>query len=418
MSSVLEFQKELQALSAGLDKNLGETRQRIDALEGENKTLETSNTEFRKIIDSMNEEFASFRVNQEKVLKQMETSSVIRAGMGEMEKEAGFKKRKDLFTKMLKSGGPKTLTEEERNELYPIEQRALGSLFDSEGGALIPHEFENLIYKAVYNFGGFRTVVTARPTGTKRSSVITMGSINGEWIGEGETSAQQETTFGNVTIDIHVIRVEVPIPKDLLEDSAADLVAELTDSIAMKIAEMEDIAFIMGNGVKKPNGLFTNATLQTAGNIVKTLVAAALSDASNNGVDQLRMMPVKLKAAHRTRGSWMMSAQTEASVRNLKDAYGQYLYHTNVAAGKPNSFDGYPVNISDNCPAIGANNFPIAFGDFNGAYAIRDRQGITIEIDESIYRRQDKVAIFVKKRLGGEPVITETPAVCLLKCST
>lgn len=411
-----ELQEELRKLSAGIENNQLETRKRLDALEEDGKTAADANAEFRKIIEDLNNEFSGIRQRQQEIVAEMGKMSVIRAGMDEMEAEARLKQRKDLMTKFLK-GGMKAdaLTEEERKILYPAEQRALGSLFDSEGGALIPVDFENLIYKAVYSMGGFRNLVTARPTGTKQASVITMGSINGQWIGEGETTDQQSVDFGNVTIDIHAIRVEIPIPKDLLDDSAADLIAEITDAVAMKIQEMEDTAFIQGNGAKKPNGLFSNATLQTTGNFVKTLVAAALSDSTHNGVDQLRMLPVALKQIHRQRGSWLMNSLTEATVRNLKDDYGQYLYHTNVAAGKPNTFDGYPVAISDNCPDIAANAFPIAFGDFNAAYAIRDRQGLTIEVDSSIYRRQDKVAVFVKKRVGGEPVITTTPAVKLLK---
>lgn len=410
--------EELKKLSENIQKNTHEVRQRVDRLEEAVKTGSEGAAELRATIEEMNAEFAEWRSEQQEIVKKQQRLEVLASATAE-DKEGQFDKRKKIMDAYIKGGlKPEALKEEERNLLFPAEQRALGSLIDADGGALIPIDFENLIYKAAYIMGGFRKVVTARPTGTKQASVITMGTISGQWIGETEQTTAQDVDMGNVTIDINDLRVEVPIPRNLLDDSFADLTGEIIDMVAMKFQEMEDLAFISGNGAKKPSGIFVNTTLQTSGNYKYTGVASALSDSSNNGVDVLRTMPPALKEIHRMRGSWLMSAQTEATVRNLKDSYGQYLYHTNVSDKGPATFDGYTVNISDNCPAIAANAFPIGFGDWNGSYAIRDRQGISFELDYSVYRRTDKVALYAKKRVGGMPVITSTPGVVLLKVAT
>lgn len=423
MSTMEALTSDIKRLGESLNENLAAVRAKQTELEQTSKVSGQESAEIRETLDKINEEFVSIREEQKRAVEKLARMESIRSMTDEACQKIEQERMSALMRRLIKGewkdGVLNGLKEEERNFLFPAMQtRALGSLFDSEGGALIPLGFEQQIYKTQFNMPGFRQVVTARPISTLETPIITMGSISGEWLGEAEQTTAQDTTFGNVTVKVHDLRVEVPIPNNLLEDSAVDLVAELTDSIAMKLAEMEDIAFISGNGVKKPTGLFTNSVLQTSGNYVATGVAANIYDSTNNGVDAMRLMPVAIKQTHRQRGSWMMSAQTEARVRNLKDAYGQYLYHTNVQAGKPNTFDGYAVNISDNCPAIAANAFPIAFGDFNGAYAIRDRQGLTVTVDSSVYRRTDKTAIYVKKRVGGEPIITSTPAVCLLKVAT
>lgn len=425
MSESLEsLRSELRTLNEGLSKNMTESRQIIESFETRLKTGESTVDELRANLTEVDNQFVEMRQKQKEISEKIDRLSVIRIATTEEQRALNHQKLNGLMKRMYKGAERgafgANLSDEEKGFLYPEipEVRALGSMFDADGGALIPTDFENLVYKAMYTLPGFRGVVTGRPTGTNLASVITMGDIDAQWIGESESTTGQTTDFGNVQIPIHQLRVEIAIPRNLLDDSAVNLVAELTDSVAMKIAEKEDVAFISGNGNKKPNGLFVSPILQTSGNYVASGVSNNIYDGSNNGVDKLRTMPTKLKQVHRVRGSYMMSAQTEVAIRNLKDSYGQYLYHTNVAQGKPNTFDGYPIAISDNCPSIAANAFPIAFGDFNNAYAIRDRQGLTTEIDFSIYRKTDKVAIFVKKRVGGMPVITETPAVCLMKIAT
>ena len=65
-------------------------------------------------------------------------------------------------------------------------------------------------------------------------------------------------------------------------------------------------------------------------------------------------------------------------------------------------------------PAIGANSYSIAFGDFKRAYLIVDRAGIRVLRDP--YTNKPYVGFYTTKRVGGG--IQNFEAIKALKCST
>ena len=105
-------------------------------------------------------------------------------------------------------------------------------------------------------------------------------------------------------------------------------------------------------------------------------VAAALSDATNNGMDALINLFTALRQGYRTNARFIMNRNTTAAVRKLKNADGDYLWQPSNQVGQPPSLLGYPASDDDNMPNIGANAFPIAFGDFARGYLIVDRAGV------------------------------------------
>lgn len=410
-----QLQADLKKIEEGLKENMADSR---EFEETHAKEL----GETKATVEKLNNDYTELLNEHKRMVDKIELIQSINHSR-EQSPEAERMEQNSFLRKLLKNGmdvSKMDIDELKRHYTRPdllagLQKNNLSAVTDAEGGATVPTTLESQIYKAVYDIPGMRNVVGARPMSSMETKTITMGAISGYREGEGEEIERSRPAFGNVTIKAHKYTVSVDMTRELLEDTQADLIGELKEAISMKFADMEDKDFINGNGVKRPNGLFANATLQTSGNYVATGVAAALNDSSNNGIDKLRLMPPTIKGVHRALGGWMMNATTAATIRNLKDDYGQYLYHQNVAAGAPPTFDGYPIYISDNCPDIAANAFPIAFGNFRGAYAIRDRVGISLAIDESERRKYDEVVLYARKRTGGEPIITETPAVVLLK---
>jgi HK97 family phage major capsid protein len=74
---------------------------------------------------------------------------------------------------------------------------------------------------------------------------------------------------------------------------------------------------------------------------------------------------------------------------------------------------GKPVTTDDNMPALAANAFPVAFGNFQRAYLIIDRFGIRVLRDP--YTNKPYVHFYTTKRVGGG--VQNFEAVKLLKCS-
>ena len=74
-----------------------------------------------------------------------------------------------------------------------------------------------------------------------------------------------------------------------------------------------------------------------------------------------------LKAGYRQNASWVMNRKTQAAIRKLKDADGNYLWQPAATAGSRATLMGFPMVEAEDMPDIGANATPIAFGDFRAA---------------------------------------------------
>ena len=118
-----------------------------------------------------------------------------------------------------------------------------------------------------------------------------------------------------------------------------------------------------------------------------------------------------LKAGYRNNASWLMSDATMETVRKLKDVEGKYVWAPPTEQAEVATILRKPVISDDNCPAIGAGTFPIAFGDFSRGYLIVDRVGIRVLRDP--YTNKPNVHFYTTKRVGGGVVNFE--AIKLLK---
>jgi HK97 family phage major capsid protein len=100
-----------------------------------------------------------------------------------------------------------------------------------------------------------------------------------------------------------------------------------------------------------------------------------------------------------------------AAMRKYKDSTGQYLWQPALTAGQPATFLGYGITEAEDMPAVAANSFPLAFGDFAQGYLIADRVGMRMTRDE--ITTPGFVKFYVRKRVGG--ILRNTQAIKLLK---
>ena len=106
-----------------------------------------------------------------------------------------------------------------------------------------------------------------------------------------------------------------------------------------------------------------------------------------------------------------MNSKTVGAVRKMKDADGRFLWSDGLAAGEPSRLMGYPVLVCEDMPDVGANSYPLAFGDFRAAYTIAERPDLRILRDP--FSAKPNVLFYANKRVGGD--ITDYAAVKLLK---
>ena len=98
-----------------------------------------------------------------------------------------------------------------------------------------------------------------------------------------------------------------------------------------------------------------------------------------------------------------MNRTTVQAVRLLKQAMtNQYMWQPGLALGVPDTLLGVPVHMASDMPIAGAGSLSIAVGDFQSAYQIVDRQGISILRDP--FTEKPFVKFYTTKRTGGDVV--------------
>jgi HK97 family phage major capsid protein len=192
-----------------------------------------------------------------------------------------------------------------------------------------------------------------------------------------------------------------------LDDIFFNVEAWLAEEVADRFAEEEGIAVISGNGTSKPTGMINTAPVTTADFASPERAAAAYqsvtTDLTPGGVsilpDDLITLAATLHSVYRGSSTWVMNSLTAATIRKLKETTNQYLWQPGLQMGTPDILLGRPVEIWENMPAIGANNFPVALGDWRRAYYLADRVGLRITRDN--VTNVGFVRFYVRRREGG-----------------
>lgn len=307
---------------------------------------------------------------------------------------------KAVYAKYIRKG-ESALTEAERKTVN------VGTA--TQGGYLVGHEMEAGIDRVVQRYSSMRQVARVINIGsaTYKKLVKTTGT-------SGATRGGENTTPSNGTSPSWVELEFKPgtyiseqrITSEALEDATIDVGSDLETEIGIEFAEMEGSDFISGNGINGPRGLtdYTNVANSSYswGNVGYVASGNASSWAASNPSDYLIDLVHSLKRQYRAGASFIMNDTTLGSIRKLKDGQGNYLWgmtRESFMAGAVGTLLGYPVVTDDFMADIGANTFPIAFGDFKQAYYVIDRKGVSVLRDPA--GAFPHVRFLTRRRVGG-----------------
>jgi HK97 family phage major capsid protein len=280
------------------------------------------------------------------------------------------------------------------------------------GGYLVPEDYRTEIIKRVAGAtvvrGRARVVTTTRDAvewpRLEGGTDLYTSAVRVTWVEETPTSAtatETNPTFGMLRIPIHTVMARTDLGRNLLEDSAFNLLDVMADLFGEAMAIDEDNQFLTGTGGGRPYGILgdrsgaeaipvSGVTDVNSGNAT-LLTADGLIDLTENIADQYKAGAV-----------FAMRRSSRQAIRKLKDGDGKYLWQNSYVAGEPPSLLGYPVTGSESMPAVAANAYPVIFGDLKG-YIVADRVGMTVErITDSTLMGQNKIALFARRRLGGQ----------------
>jgi HK97 family phage major capsid protein len=322
--------------------------------------------------------------------------------------------------------------EQRAKDLRKIEARADEDGFETRstqtvtstgaaGGFALPEIIERAIQRLSVDISEIRQISTVRTVGSPDYKELF--DINGaafEWVGEADPRAQTNTPdLAEVAPTFGMGSAKPQASEESLDDLFFDVESWLTTSAAEAIAQGEGVSFVSGNGVKKPTGFLAGPVPVTTVDATRAFgtlqyIASGQAAAMPTSPDVFLDMIYALRARYRRNARWVTAKLQLAAMRKYKDTQGQYLWQPSVASGEPATFMGYGITEAEDMPAVAANAFPIAFGDFKEGYLIADRVGMRMTRDE--ITTPGFVKFYIRKRVGGK--LRNTQAIKLLKIAT
>lgn len=281
--------------------------------------------------------------------------------------------------------------------LYPQEVRQLNIGTDAEGGYLVPDEFHGELIEELEEQNVMRSLATVIQTGSgDRLIPLVTDYGNAQWINEQAAYPEQDTAFDRVTLGAHKLARITRVTEELLNDSMFDIGAHVQNAFRRAFGDAEEAAFVDGDGTGKPTGVIRDAQANTDAAAVDAIAG-----------DELLDLYHALRRPYRARATWLMNDSTALALRKLKDGNDQYLWQPGLQAGQPDRILGRPVAISEFMPDLGAENTPVAFGDFS-YYYVADRQSIGIQRLVELYAANGMVGFRMFMRVDGKLVLPET----------
>jgi HK97 family phage major capsid protein len=375
--------------------------------------------ELQKHIDGLQTAFAEFKSANDARLKAIESKGYAPADLVEKvdklnaaisEKEEEIKSIKTAMARTNQTGGEQNQNKDEKSQKYEAalksyirrggneaEVKSLSSDSDQDGGFLITPEMSSEVVKKIYETSPMREHASVQTIGTNELEILEdLDEAGAGWVGETEVRAETSTPkLHQISIPVHEIYAEPKATQRFLDDASINVESWLSGKVADKFGRIENTAFVLGDGVKKPKGVLAYA----AGTGFGQLEQVSTGHSTAIIPDSLINLIYALKGAYRKNGKFFMKRGTVKDLRKFKDAENRYLWAPGMDGNTSGSILGYEIVEFDDMPAVAANALPVAFGDMKQAYQIVDRLGIRVLRDP--FTAKPYVKFYTTKRVGG-----------------
>lgn len=283
--------------------------------------------------------------------------------------------------------------------LDPMIKNALQIGTDTEGGYLVPDEFERTLIEALDEENIFRKLANVISTASgDRKIPVVASKGTASWIDEEGAIPESDDSFGQVSIGAYKLGTMIKLSEELLNDSVFNLENYIAREFGRRIGNKEEDAFFTGDGSGKPTGI-----LAATGGAQIGVTAASATAIS---IDEVLDLFYSLKSPYRNKAVFVMNDATIKAIRKLKDGQGQYIWQPSLQAGTPDTILNRPVYTSSYVPTIAASAKSIIFGDF-GYYWVADRQGRVFKRLNELYAATGQVGFAATQRVDGKLILPE-----------
>lgn len=305
---------------------------------------------------------------------------------------------KNAFTSYLRKGYEQSL--------QSFEKKSLSSQSEKDGGYLVSRPMSQHIAQEMISNSVMRKLANVTNISSDAMElIIDQESAMSGWT--LETDERRETlspSIGKKIIPVHELYAQPKATQKLLDDSAIDVENWLAEKLVNTFANMENDAFINGDGQGKPRGILSYSKKE-----IEQI------DSSSNGTispESLILLFYALDGKYSANAKFLMNRESIQLIRTLRDPSNQhYIWQPSLKEGTPNTLLGLEVIECANMPKVETGNIAIALADFKSAYQIVDRQGVKTLRDP--FTEKPFVKFYTTKRVGGD--VINTKAIKLLK---
>ena len=271
----------------------------------------------------------------------------------------------------------------------------------NDGGLLVSEKFMLNIINHLNEYNIIRQYAAVEKISTDSLDIINDNDNCGASWSESETSKVNETEtpkFAKHKIMVHELYAQPMVTQKLIDDSMVDIDQWLVNKISLKFAELEEEAFIKGDGKSKPTGILaykaSNETKADNNNKIK-LINASLSN-----YDSIIKAIYQLDFIYHDKAILLVNPLFLEKLYIVKDNNGAYLLNKNIESKNPLRICGIPIIASKAVPYNQAGENIIILGNLNSGYQIVDRYDMRLLRDP--YTSKPFVKFYFTKRLGGD----------------
>lgn len=300
-----------------------------------------------------------------------------------------------------------------------VKTMSVGS--DPDGGYFVTPDITGRIVNKIYETSPMRQIASVQVIGTDAlEGIEDLGEAGAGYAGESAAGSDTTTPqVGKWRIGVYWLDTEPKATQQVLDDANVDIEGWLAGKVGNKLGRFENAEFVAGStgrirGLTSYTFAADTGTGVTWGSVGYVATGVSADFAASVKGDKLFDLMGVLKSDYLPNAQWMTNRNIITQIRKFKDGQSNYLWQPSFVAGQPETIMGFGVVRAEDMPALAANSYSLAFGDFRTAYQIVDRQGIRVLRD--MYTSKPFVKFYTTKRTGGGIVNFE--AVKFLKFGT
>jgi HK97 family phage major capsid protein len=390
------------SLQALRDKRAAKATELRDLANKEDYSPERDNSTYDTLlgeIDTLDDQITRIEKANNKLVVETVAANVIEtADKNAQDKRADkLDPATQVFTNWVRKG-IEGMNAEERAAFL----NTMSTTTNSEGGYTVAQEWATSVLDALKAYGGMRAIATIlRTSGVGQLNYPTSDgtSEEGEIVAENAAAAAADVSFGTKALVGYKYSSKiVAVPFELLQDSNVDVEAFIRARLVTRLGRITNKHFTAGTGVSQPTGVITAAAVG---------VTAAATHVDDLTYENLVDLEHSIDPAYREVGSprWMFNDTTLKYLRKIKDSNNRPIfvpgYEQGVPGGAPSTLLGRGLVINQHMDDLGADNLPVAFGDFS-YYVIRDIMAMEMfRFADSPYISKGQIGFLAWMRTGG-----------------